>query len=137
MEARRLRGANGSGLNPLIQDALMLNDTFTWLVRIAANEIELQWLRGRDMPGCLINCRWGKHRSVAAVEQITKELKRRWGPAVDPIVVHFERPRWDRGYAEVNWLWRDGPPWPLPAGLDDRCAAFKPWKREPVWQIRA
>ncbi len=137
LAAQKLRGTDGSGMNPLIQEALLLNETFTWLIRICANEVEMQWMKGREMPGVLINCRWGKHRSVAAAEQIAQELQRRWRAAARPVVVHLERPRWDHQYARRHGLTRDGLPWPLPEWLEPPASAFQPWTRAPVWEFRA
>jgi len=40
------------------------------------------------------NCTWGKHRSVAFIEDLAKMLP----PYVECSIIHMERPRWDKVY---------------------------------------
>ncbi|MCP4244194.1 MAG: hypothetical protein GY772_26910, partial [bacterium] len=134
LHVQRRTGVGNSGLNEDVRRTLAMNETFCELVRSAVNAVLRQWEAHRHMPGVLVNCRWGKHRSVAAVETIAEELRRR-RPQADVQTVHLERPRWHRAYSWTHA--QTGLPWPPPAWVSTAAQRYQPWTGAPVHSLRA
>ncbi len=80
--------------------------------KAAKDHVRKLHMQGTSAVGVVINCRWGKHRSVAMAEDLAADL--RLYPSTTVQVLHLERPRWDR----LDRAWRghrarEGVPWPL------------------------
>ena len=66
--AARTPGRANSGLAEEIQQALLLGEDFCRAIRDMKDKVIELWQNEEFTVGVSINCRWGKHRSVAAAE---------------------------------------------------------------------
>ena len=61
-------GAANSGIADEVQQALLLGEDFCRAIRDMKDAVIELWNAEIFTVGVSINCRWGKHRSVAAAE---------------------------------------------------------------------